>query len=192
MSKIPIVVVVLVVVVGGAYLVLGGQWGQQKDPGVSTVDTQSHDGNVPGDAAIAGEQPASKQAAAPNSAQSMRELPLPSKLGPGPKSLKMPDGTYLPVLNGAEGAPAVDWPEGRPYSPVIKKIIDAEGLEWYLHKDGSYTITQNLYRSDLKRTEPATTLYNPTETKPMNPEEVERIERDAKKKASGSGGVLKD
>lgn len=100
----------------------------------------------------------------------------------------MPDGTWLPVLNGAYGAPAANWPKDTPYSPVIKKVVDKGGLEWYVHKDGSYTITQNEYRADLGRTEPSTTVYNPKKALPMNPEEAKEAERQMKEAAQRRQG----
>jgi hypothetical protein len=101
--------------------------------------------------------------------------------------LLLPDGTTVPVLNGAFGAPALGWPKDRPWSPIIRKETDKQGDEWYVHEDGSYTITQNLYHSHLKGMAPVTNVFNPTKSLPMDPDELRlvtgREARQARKKA---------
>ena len=53
------------------------------------------------------------------------------------RSIRMPDGKYLPALNGVLNPPALTWPTGRPYSPVVGTERDTRGDEWYVHADGS-------------------------------------------------------
>ena len=101
--------------------------------------------------------------------------------------LLLPDGTTVPVLNGAFGAPELGWPDHRPWSPIVSKATDEDGDEWYVHEDGSRSITKNLYHAHLKGMAPVTSVYNPTKPLPIDPTEAkldkERHERDARKKA---------
>lgn len=192
MSKIITLVALLIVLAAGGYLLWGASVSPHATAGQGADDAGSVDA---GDNRGALEMAKPPRAAAPDRSRSgdpVREAQVGRASGPGPNSLRMPDGTYLPVLNGAVGAPAAEWPKGRPYSPVVKKVIDAAGLEWYLHADGSYTITQNQYRSDLGKTEPATLIYNPTESKPMEPGELERATRDRTTKGAGKDGVPRE
>ncbi len=184
MRNTPIFIVFLIVLAGGAYLLWGGAAPQEPTP--SLAENASGTSSVGKGAEV--DMPVAKEAATPSPADQVTEKPLPGKQEPGPESLKMPDGTYLPVLNGAVGAPAVEWPKGTPYSPVIKKIVDKEGLEWYVHKDGSFTITQNLYRSDLGRIEPATTIYNPEESHAMDPGEADKAQKEMEGAQKGKQG----
>jgi len=96
----------------------------------------------------------------------VRDLPLRRAAGPGPKSVKMPDGSYFPVLNGAFGAPAMRWPDGFAYSPVARRFVDRDGMEWYEHKDGTYSTTQMVFRKDLGHEEPMTRVLRPEKALP--------------------------
>ena len=175
------------VIAGGGALLWKALATERLVPDTLPADPASNSGKGLTPSASGDHEQASRVPAIPGAAGSIRKESLPQKIGPGPKSLAMPDGTFLPVLNGAVGAPAVDWPDGRPYSPVVKKVVDAAGLEWYLHGDGSYTITQNQYRADLGRIEPATTLYNPNNDPSKKPKPIllERAEQDGREKAPG-------
>lgn len=69
---------------------------------------------------------------------------VPMTLPTGFKSgLPLPDGTFLPLLNGVPYAvaPARDASDG-PIPPVVAKVTDQEGYEWYEHADGSMTTTR--------------------------------------------------
>lgn len=108
--------------------------------------------------------------------------------------LLLPDGTTVPVLNGAFGAPEMGWPDERPWSPIIGKEMDRNGLEWYVHEDGSKSTTQNLYHTHTGGMAPVTNVFNPAKVLPMDPDEIETKEKkaarkkalqDAKKKGSG-------
>ena len=80
---------------------------------------------------------------------------------------QLPDGSYAPCLNGILHAPAMQWPSDVPWSPIRRKIVDREGKEWYEHVDGSYSTTELMYRSDLKRSEPVVQVRNPVPVVPM-------------------------
>ncbi len=98
--------------------------------------------------------------------------------------LLLPDGSTVPVLNGAFGAPAMGWPEERPWSPIIAKETDPDGVEWYVHEDGSKSTTQNLYHKHVGGMAPVTNVYNPAKALALDPDEVAVIkEKDARKKA---------
>lgn len=65
-----------------------------------------------------------------------------------PKDLRhgipMPDGSFLPLLNGvphAEPASRNTSASG-PLPPVVAKFADREGSEWWEHADGSTTTTR--------------------------------------------------
>ncbi len=96
--------------------------------------------------------------------------------------LALPDGSRVPVLNGAYGAPAMDWPAQVPWSPIKGREVDSMGYEWYLHEDGSKSITRMTYHSQLGREEPTTSVYNPIKPLPLDPVERRQIEEQMKKK----------
>ncbi len=72
----------------------------------------------------------------------------------------LPNGDYVPTLNGVLDAPAMDWPTSIPYSPIIGRESTAT-LDWYVHADGSKSTTQMAFRTDLGRMGPVTTVANP-------------------------------
>ncbi|MCC6672393.1 MAG: hypothetical protein IT458_15120 [Planctomycetes bacterium] len=54
--------------------------------------------------------------------------------------IPLPDGTFLPFLNGMTWAPKLHRDPARgPVPPVVEKFVDAAGLEWWVHADGSAT-----------------------------------------------------
>jgi len=77
--------------------------------------------------------------------------------------VRLPDGSRTRVLNGAYGAPPMLWPRGRPYSPIVKTVRDARNFEWFVHADGTMSITQMAFRTDLGRTEAVTNVFCPTD-----------------------------
>ncbi|GEM_PF-6746786 len=92
----------------------------------------------------------------------------PRKVPPGPGSLLLPDGSCVPVLNGAVGAPPLNWPKDRPWSPIKRLVVDPGGQEWYEHEDGSFSTTVNTWRQDLGRMDPLTNLFNPEKELPQD------------------------
>mgnify|MGYP003346298533 CR=1 FL=1 len=43
------------------------------------------------------------------------------------------------LLNGVKVAPAMVFHRLAPFSPVVGKMTDARGLEWYVHQNGLRT-----------------------------------------------------
>lgn len=84
--------------------------------------------------------------------------------------VRYPDGTYLPALNGVRGAPAIQWPAGRPFSPVVDKVGTPPN-EWYVHADGARSTTTMTFRSDLGRTSPMSHVAVPQKPLPADPED---------------------
>lgn len=109
--------------------------------------------------------------------------PEPKKGNPD-RVLLLPDGSKVPVLNGAWGAPALDWPSDRPWSKIIGRERDDSNLEWYVHADGSRSITQNIWRDDLNRFDPSTVVATPIKALPMHPDDIakNKAEQEAAKK----------
>ena len=68
------------------------------------------------------------------------------------RSIRMPDGKYLPALNGVLNPPALTWPSGRIYSPVVGTERDTHGNDWYLHADGSKSTMQMIDMNRLGKT----------------------------------------
>ncbi len=67
----------------------------------------------------------------------------PTRVPPTTDGIRCPDGTYLPLLNGVTSAPAIiREPERGPLPPVVARMFDAEGFEWYEHADGSMTTSR--------------------------------------------------
>ncbi len=57
--------------------------------------------------------------------------------------IRLPDGSYLPLLNGVPRASPISRAEWLgPVPPVVGKQVDAEGVEWWVHADGSSTTTR--------------------------------------------------
>lgn len=78
-----------------------------------------------------------------------------------PRMVKLPNGEYVPALNGAVNAPPMEWPADQPFSPIIGRYRTTE-LEWYVHADGTKSTTQMSYRTDLGRYDAVTTVARPT------------------------------
>ena len=97
--------------------------------------------------------------------------------------VRLPNGDYVPSLNGVIDAPAMRWPDDRPYAQVIGKERDGRGQEWYVHADGSKSTTTSVYRSDLGRYDATSQVANPTTPLPMEPNELEAAKR------AGAGGT---
>lgn len=67
----------------------------------------------------------------------------PTRVPPTTTGIRCPDGTCLPLLNGVASAPAIlREPERGPLPPVVARVFDAEGFEWYEHADGSMTTSR--------------------------------------------------
>ncbi len=88
--------------------------------------------------------------------------------GPAPKAdrsrqLELPDGTFVAALNGArDPAPLHEfWGSQIPWSPIVGVEQNEHGVDWYRHENGSYSTTQMVWRSDLKRHAAMTRVGHP-------------------------------
>jgi hypothetical protein len=63
---------------------------------------------------------------------------------PAPKKpmARFSNGVEVELLNGVKDPVALPWPAGRPWSPIQEKVHDDRGLDWYHHRDGSWSTTQ--------------------------------------------------
>lgn len=92
-------------------------------------------------------------------------------------SIRFPDGSYLPPLNGAKGRVVMTWPAGRPFSPVVGKIGGGQSEEWYRHADGTLSTTVVKFRSDLGREDVLCQIANRLDTKQLSREDGTPVER---------------
>ena len=68
-----------------------------------------------------------------------------AELPPVDNGIPLPDGGFLPFLNGMTYSPSFARnPRFGPVPPVVAKLVDAEGFEWWMHADGS--VTTSIYR----------------------------------------------
>ena len=78
------------------------------------------------------------------------------------RELELPDGTFVPALNGAVGATKVaEFWGPLPWSPIVGVERSSAGVDWYRHEDGSYSTTQMVWRKDLGRYEAMTRVAHP-------------------------------
>ncbi|MCB9878191.1 MAG: hypothetical protein H6835_11385 [Planctomycetes bacterium] len=78
------------------------------------------------------------------------------------EQMQLPDGTFVPALNGAvDAAPLKDFWGPFPWSPIVGVERSAAGLDWYRHADGSYSTTQMVWRPDLGREAAMTRVAHP-------------------------------
>lgn len=88
-------------------------------------------------------------------------LPIPStKDVPAERLLRFPNGETAAPLNGIENPATCVWGD-TPWSPIVRRELN-NGIEWYVHADGTYTTTTTIWRSDTKRQEPVTFCMHPT------------------------------
>lgn len=99
----------------------------------------------------------------------------------------LPNGEYVPTLNGVLDAPAMDWPASIPYSPIIGRESTST-LDWYVHADGSKSTTQMVFRTDLGRMGPVTTVANPAPVGQRPPDEPGLEPKGGDKKAGAPAG----
>lgn len=101
------------------------------------------------------------------------------------RMVQLPNGDFVPALNGVVNAPRMEWGSDTPYSPIIGKERDSRGQDWYVHMDGSKSTTTNVYRSDLGRYDGSTQVAHPTPALPLEPGELEA----ARKGGAARGGA---
>ncbi len=57
--------------------------------------------------------------------------------------IPLPDGSFIPFLNGMTHAPPLHRdPRHGPVPPVVAKVVDDEGFEWWEHADHSVTTSR--------------------------------------------------
>lgn len=78
------------------------------------------------------------------------------------RDIELPDGNFVPALNGAVGARpiALAWGD-TPWSPIIGTERSDAGVDWYVHADGSRSTTEMKFRSDLGRLDAMTRVAHP-------------------------------
>jgi hypothetical protein len=81
----------------------------------------------------------------------------------------LPDGTYIPTINGVENPTRMPWPAGRPWSPIVGTQRGQDGLDWFVHADGARSQVRMLYRSDLNREDQTWVTGAPTQVRPPGP-----------------------
>lgn len=78
------------------------------------------------------------------------------------RELELPDGTFVPALNGSVGATKLaEFWGPLPWSPIAGVERSSAGIDWYRHEDGSYSTTQMVWRKDLGRYEAMTRIAHP-------------------------------
>ncbi len=81
----------------------------------------------------------------------------------------LPDGSYARSLNGIQNAPDLRWPSDIPFSPIVDRVTEPNGDQWYVHDNGARSTTVMVYRSDLGKQVPVTRLAMPTDPVPVLP-----------------------
>jgi hypothetical protein len=128
--------VLLLAVGAGATFAAGGRDGE---PTLGTTGRTDVDAPPPPPAAPARGRLATAPPTAAPAADHRRELLL-------------PDGTYVPTLNGAtDAAPLHEYWGPREWSPIVAVERNDAGVDWYRHANGSYSTTEMVMRSDLGR-----------------------------------------
>ena len=86
------------------------------------------------------------------------------------RELELPDGTFVPALNGAVGASPLAMYWGiTPWSPIVGVERSSAGVDWYRHEDGSYSTTEMVWRKDLGRNAAMTRVAHPGPVAPVAP-----------------------
>ena len=94
------------------------------------------------------------------SAKTIQMRPLPVTEG-----IRCPDGTFLPLLNGVKSAPPIMRKASLgPVPPIVGKIVDSSGCEWWLHEDDSVTTTRPIMMEKLDPATGRTIRYPDIET----------------------------
>lgn len=98
-----------------------------------------------------------------------RPVPVEGDAAGAQDRLSLPDGSFVPNLNGVPGAMKLRWPAGRPFAPIRRVVRDSFGNEHYLHEDGSQSTTLMVWREDLGRPDPAVMLSHPRKARALRP-----------------------
>jgi len=117
--------------------------------------------------------PAPPAAAAPITVVPITVVPVAAARDPQARDrqLELPDGTFVPTLNGATGALSLGKCWGaRPWSPIERIERSDLGIDWYVHADGTRTTTEMKWRDDLRRLDAMTRIAVPQgEPPPLEP-----------------------
>lgn len=57
-----------------------------------------------------------------------------------PGTMRFPDGSTRPALNGVTEVLEIPWPSDRPWSPVVEQVHH-NNVDWFRHADGSFSTT---------------------------------------------------
>ena len=114
-----------------------------------TAPPQPHGGPVPGSV-----PPNAPQAKDPVVATPSVSPGLATEDAPVTGMLALPDGSRIQALNGVTAPAALVWGEA-PWSAIVG-TERSDGIDWFVHEDGTYSTTVEVYRSDLGRTDPVT------------------------------------
>lgn len=77
----------------------------------------------------------------PQDLQAATPPQAPATPAPGLRAgqIRLPDGSFLPNLNGVRQA--ITWTR-KEVTPVVDRVVDPQsGIEWYVHADGLYSTT---------------------------------------------------
>lgn len=84
------------------------------------------------------------------------------------RELELPDGTFVPALNGAvDATPLATYWGPSAWSPITGVERSSAGVDWYQHADGSYSTTQMVWRKDLGRSAAMTRVAHPGPAVPV-------------------------
>ena len=144
-----LLLVVIAIAIGGVYLLVPTPAPVPVSEPVPAASTEPEATPMPAAAQMVAAQPSTEnkdevklppafyRKLPPNSGCRLR-LPKGIKSG-----LRCPDGSFLPLLNGVPYAyPLKRNVDDGPLPPVVAKITDSGGYEWYEHADGSHTTTR--------------------------------------------------
>ncbi|MBK8975310.1 MAG: hypothetical protein IPM29_05250 [Planctomycetes bacterium] len=159
-SRHPLLWVSILVTCAIALAVVALRDREQQNPGPIPNST-------PPPATTDAEQPAPRQASVPPPARDLFRVDPDTT--PRADRVELPDGTWVPALNGAKDARAPLWPEGVPYSPLVGRERASNGQDWYVHEDGTRWTTIYGWRADLGRMDAITNVATPTAPLPMEP-----------------------
>lgn len=87
------------------------------------------------------QQPLLPATASPVLADARAGTPSPTPPVAGkPGTMRFPDGSTRPALNGVTEVLEIPWPSDRPWSPVADQVHH-NGVDWFRHVDGSFSTT---------------------------------------------------
>jgi len=81
--------------------------------------------------------------------------------------LQLPDGNKARPLNGVKNPPRLVW-QNSEWSPIVR-TERSNGVDWYVHADGSYSTTLMVWRDDLGRADAVSYGLHPRDAKPVRP-----------------------